>query len=422
MDIVSAGSLDLVRAYCTDLDLRQVVRGGEAGSRELTRRLKLLCMLKGHVVVAASHLVESMPSFPFLRDHPSLLSRGIVVPALRKEFATLEDFVVHEDPKRTTSWVGIPTVLEAAKHVDSVAQLAVHWDVDDAAAFFTRLVIEHLLHRQSLLRSLMPDVSDDLAHQIVAHLQQSPRLSRDDIANSLNLIPSTASREQFRRYADLAYYIAGARAVESVGILPQENLGKFDYGSSDARRRLSEWDIFFNHCVNAIFAASGPRIHPDDLDRLEVDDILAFRDGWIGPRFRKKYERVLTLCRERIEVRDPQNTVLRLEELDALSNELTLEYGKAAKQEARIKKITNTGMSILSLVLSGVLDSADLAISGLQVVGDWIDTDQGGNGRLARVRDHVQAARQLTGDLLATNQPLTRFLDSLSERIRTRTA
>jgi len=420
MEIVPSSSLDSVRVYFTDLDLRLVVEGGASGARELTRRLKLLSMLKEHVVVAASHLVESMSVFPLIRENTALLSHGVIVPALRQEFATLADFVSCTDPKRRTSWVGVTPVEEAAKLVDSFARYAVRWNVDEASALFTRLVVDHLLDEQSLLRSMLPDVSQALAERIVQELKLSERLSRDDITNSLSLFPSDTARDRFRRYADLAYYIGGAKAVESVGVLPQENLGKFDYGTGGRLSRLSEWDIFFDHCANAIFAVSGPRIMPEDLDGLDVEAILALRDRWIGPRFREKYERILTLCRERVVVKDPHNLVLRLEELDVLAHELALEYRKAAERERLIKKVTNTGMSVLSLVLSGVLDMADYAVTGLQVVGDWIDTDQKGRGTLARVQRHIQAVRKLAGDIIAPNQELTRFVDSLTEKVRIR--
>ena len=418
VEIVLPESLDVVRAYYTGIDLRVVTQGGPAQHRELARRIKLLALLKGHVIVAASHLVESMESFPFLRENPALLSHGILVPALRKEFATVEQFVEHQDPKRTTSWVGIPSVLEAARLVDATAPVAVQWDVEQASAFFARLVIDHMSDRRSLLRSLMPDVSDATVACILERLHESARLSRDDIANSLLLIPSKASREGFRRYADLAYYIAGAHAVQSIGILPQENLGRIDYGDGVTVPRLSEWDIFFDHCASAIFAASGPRILPEDLDKLTVDEILAVRGSWIGPRFREKYQRLLSLVRGRVEVLDPHNIVLRLEELDTIAQELAAEYELAAMREARLSKLMKSGMSVISLVLSGAFESADYVLTAAEFMGDWIDSDPDGEGRIARVRSHVQAARQRAGDLLATNVPLTRFLELLTDRVR----
>lgn len=421
MEIVNPSDLDTVRSYFTGLDLRLVIRSGDVGTRELTRRLKLLSVLKGHIVIAASHLVESMSEYPFLRDNPELLSNGVIIPALRNEFTTVTDFVTYTDPKRKTSWVGVAPVEEAAKVIDSTARFAVQWNVDDASAFFASLMTDHLQSSASLLRSMLPDVSQLLADQIVQRLQSSERLSRDDISNSLSMIPSDISRERFRRYADLAYYISGARAVNSVGILPQENLGRLDYGSSLDHTNLSELDIFFSHCANAIFAASGPRILPEDLDKLEVEDILALRDGWIGPRFREKYNRIITLCREGIQIRDPHDVVLRLDELETLAREITIAYRKAAQSERLIKVSMDTGMSLLSLVLSGVLDTTDYAVTGLQVIGDWIDTDSNMKGKLGRVKEHIQVVRGYTGDILSINQELTRFLENFTEKVLART-
>ena len=75
-------------------------------------------------------------------------------------------------------------------------------------------------------------------------------------------------------------------------------------------------------------------------------------------------------------------------------------------------------MSVISLVLSGAFESADYVLTAAEFMGDWIDSDPDGEGRIARVRSHVQAARQRAGDLLATNVPLTKFLELLTDRVR----
>ena len=48
--------------------------------RSLERKLKLLALVKGHVVVAASHLIESELAHEILLSHPRLFSEGVVVP------------------------------------------------------------------------------------------------------------------------------------------------------------------------------------------------------------------------------------------------------------------------------------------------------------------------------------------------------
>ncbi len=420
MQVVSPNELDTVRAYFTGFDLHQILQHGGGESPALKRQITLLCLLKGHIVIAASHLVESMSVSPVVVEYMPLLKNGIIVPALRSEFHSVADFINYQDPKRITSWVGMTPVEEAAKLLDANARYAVSWNVEGTSALFSRLLIDHVRNADSLLRSLLPDVSQVIADAIVDKLEHSKRLSRDDIQNSLRHVPSERSRMLFKQYADLAYYVSGAKAVEFVGILPQENLGTLDYGKPLSQKRLCEGEIFFRYCANAVFAASGARVLPEDLDKIEVEDILAIRARWIGPTFRKKYNRIQELCRSRVNVLDPHGLILRLEELDTLANELAASYRGAARREALIRKAGKSGMSLLSLTLSGVFDGIDYALTGLQALGDWIDDDRSGESPLVKIEKHLAAARRRVEDVLGAKQELFSMIDALNDIVRRR--
>src|SRR5262245_45947029 len=63
--------------YQWDLDDLQLFQD------DIERRVKLLALLKGRIVIPASHLLESELAREFIVDNPAAVTRGIVVPALR---------------------------------------------------------------------------------------------------------------------------------------------------------------------------------------------------------------------------------------------------------------------------------------------------------------------------------------------------
>jgi hypothetical protein len=72
------------RAYFTGFDQNFLNRAGnkEAYVKNIERRLKLLLLLKTHLVCAASHLSSDVAQ-TILTTHPYLLDSGLIVPALR---------------------------------------------------------------------------------------------------------------------------------------------------------------------------------------------------------------------------------------------------------------------------------------------------------------------------------------------------
>ncbi len=92
MNLVSPKSIKASRVYFTEFDRvsysQLVLSAAELESirHNIERKLKLLVLIKGHVIIAASHLLESELAREVLFPHPRLFSNGVIVPALRVEF------------------------------------------------------------------------------------------------------------------------------------------------------------------------------------------------------------------------------------------------------------------------------------------------------------------------------------------------
>ena len=77
------------RVYFTEFDrttysqVAWTVSEVETIRRNLERKVKLLALIKGHVVIASSHLLESELAHETFLDHPRLFSDGVILPALR---------------------------------------------------------------------------------------------------------------------------------------------------------------------------------------------------------------------------------------------------------------------------------------------------------------------------------------------------
>ena len=99
MDQTKSDQLSPHRVYFTEFDhvtYSQVVwtpNDVEEIKRNLNRKLKLLTLTKGHVVIAASHLLESELTREVILPYPELISNRIVVPALREDFVSCEAFL-----------------------------------------------------------------------------------------------------------------------------------------------------------------------------------------------------------------------------------------------------------------------------------------------------------------------------------------
>jgi len=397
------------RAYFTEFDrvtfsqVAWTASDVQAIHRNVERKLKLLALLKGHVVIAASHLLESELAHDVLLPHPRLFSEKVVVPALRSDFRGFESFLDAKvaEGKEAEKYSG-STSREMAQMLDSETALSVRWQVDQTSEWFKKRLLSDLTEKGSLLNSWLRRANVDVPPDLISQISDSPRLSRQDV---YLLAKNTGNKDIWKavsEYADFLYYLSGARAVRSEGVLPQENL--IDFSLSDmtqGRTHLSELEVFFKIFVDLVKAVTHTHVPVDLLDALSVDDILDLHHIAVDDRFVEKYNAIQVKTKEGLTIQDPERLVLLMEELAEFEQSLHTEYQAALDLELprhlKNAKTSKAGkflsaIACLCVPVWGVLDGAkEVVVSGLDLAGKKKTVE----AAQKRVAGHMKACNQL---------------------------
>jgi hypothetical protein len=431
MELVSTNSLHGSRAYLTVFDritYSQVAWSPQDVAdlqRSLERQLKFIILIKGHVVIAASHLLESELAHEILLPHPRLFTESIVVPALRSEFQSFEQFL---DAKlaevRGASEYDGAKKRDVAKMLDQMVSLAARWEVDKTSSWFQQRMVADLKDESSLLRSCLRQnrviASPDLAKQIAA----VPRLGRNDVYRIAKSTQDKGLWELLANYADFIYYLSGAKAVDSEGVLPQENL--MDFSLSDmagGKTHLSDMEVFFKMFVDIVKAATHAHFPIEVLDVLCVEDVLDLHHVAVNEDFTEKYNMIQAKTKEGLVLRDPERLVMLMQELEQYENDLHTQYQRAIDAELpgyfRDMKVSSVGKllhAVASLLIPwyGAPESTkNIVVSGL---------DLGGRRQLAtaieqRVSRCLDTCRKLTDRRGSEAHPvLLRFMQHIGRK------
>jgi len=431
MELVSGDSLISSRVYLTIFDrvtYSQVAWSDEdviAIRQSLERQLKFLILVKGHVVIAASHLLESELAHEILLSHPRLFSEGIVVPALRSEFQTFTQFLNarlaegKEAPKSTRS-----KICDIAATLDTTVASAVSWQVDQASQWFQKRLIADLQNEQSLLYSWLRERQVIVPPGVSEQIAEIPRLSRNDVYQISKQTQDKQLWDILSNYADFVYYLSGARAVESEGVLPQENL--MDFGLSDlvgGQTNLSDVEVFFKMFVDIVKMATNTHFPVDVLDALDVEDALDLHHVAVNERFIEKYTLIQEKTKEGLTLHDPERLIMLMEELEQYEVDLHNEYQRAIEAElpgyGRGRK-ASTGGKLLSAVASLIIpywgapgSAKDILVSGLEL-GNQKRLSQNIGRRMA---GYANACKRMVDRRTIGSQPiLLKFVEEISRR------
>lgn len=330
---------------------------------DLERRIKLLSLLKGHITVAASHLIESELAQEFVIKHPILLEEKILVPALAATYRNFTELVeVKRDSRakgeaelysdgRPSVAHGYPRPSELARFLDEKAALCVRWNARKTREYFRQRLIADLTNKDSLLRINLMGISDKEISRLVKQIQSVKIFSR----NAVNAIAGRSDEKAVRllvpSYSDFIYYLAGALAVNCEGVLPQENLIDFSFTDLVNRKtRLSEYDIFYKIFIDIIESRVQKYLPADVLDRLSFREVVDLRSTLQGKNFIEKYNRVVELPKAVKDVSDPERLVLNMKELDEYETELRGLFRQCIELEVCKKEEIKTGMSGLRVL------------------------------------------------------------------------
>jgi hypothetical protein len=387
MKSVSPDAIKVSRVYFTEFDritFSQVAwtpSDVEAIRQNLERKLKLIALIKGHIVIAASHLLESELAYEILYSHPRLFSEGIIVPALRSEFTGFTKFLDYKiaEGKEAGQYKGTAR-LEMANMLDSEVAISVRWEVSQAAGWFKERLLSDIRDEQSLLRSSIRNARIIIPPRLASEINIIPQMSRQD---AYKLAKNTKNKDLWHIlccYVDFLYYLSGARAVRSEGVLPQENLMDFSLSDmANGRTYLSEMEVFFKIFVDLVKTTTHTHFPVDFLDALSIEDVLDLHKLALEERFVEKYNTIQEKTKAGLSIHDPERLVLLMEELELFERQLHEEYLAAINKELprylkarKIKQGTKFLNATACLIIPpwGVAQSAeDVVVSGLELAG-----------------------------------------------------
>jgi hypothetical protein len=386
MKYIDPKSLDTPRAYFTEFD--RITYSQVAWTKEdietiklnLERKVKLLSCIKGKVIIATSHLFESEIAQEFIKKYPIVLEESIILPALMSQYKDFSAFLAYkrEGSNEQNSYTGrdkdeINALL--SNSVDAV----VKWDSQATTAWMKQRLLQDLEDERSVLRFNLSGVPLSLILETASHISELESPSRGEIYNIAKDSGNKILWTQLADYTDFAYYLAGAHAVNSEGILPQENLVDFSIVDlAHGKTKLSDYEVFYRIFISIIKQKTQKYFPLEVLDTLTFEDIVELRKTLLHSGFVEKYNAMMEKTKHRIEIADTDQLILTVGELAKFENELHLIFTDAIVKEVyQMKKVDlqRRGTKVLTslgslLTFYGTVDSViQLTVNVLSFLG-----------------------------------------------------
>jgi len=359
MKHIDPKNLTIPRAYFTEFDritYSQVAwkeKDVEGIKLDLERKVKLLGCIKGVVVIATSHLFESELAQEFIKANPIVLEEGIVLPALISKYDDFSSFLSHkrQESKESDLYIGTDKDEMNSLLSNSVDEV-VEWDVQKTSSWFKNRLLQDLVNEKSILRFNLSGVPLPAISTAIHQIRDLESASRGEI---YEIAKESGNKDLWHRlaeYADFIYYLSGARAVNSEGILPQENL--IDLSIADLtqhKTRLSDYEIFYRIFVRIIKEKTQKFFPTEILDTLTFSDVVELRHSLLHSGFVEKYNELMERTKERIEISDSEQLILNIDELSQFEEELhTIFEDTVVKEVGQMKKVVRqkSGMKVLT--------------------------------------------------------------------------
>ncbi len=386
MKYIDPKNITIPRAYFTEFDrvtYSQVAwteKDIEEIKLNLERKVKLLGCIKGVVVIATSHLFESELAQEFIKENPIVLEEGIILPALISKYSDFSSFLSHkrEKSKENKLYMGADKDeinLLLSNSVDEV----IKWDVQKTSSWFKNRLLEDLENEKSILRFNLSDVPLSVISETTSQVRKLELPSRGEIYKIAKDSGNKSLWIRLGEYTDFIYYLSGARAVNSEGILPQENFIDFSIADlTQQKTKLSDYEIFYRIFVRIIKEKTQKFFPLEILDTLTFNDVVELRNNLLHSSFVEKYNNLMEKTKQRIEIIDSEQLILTIDELAHFEDELHLIFEDSIVKEINhMKKIKlqKSGMKVLTnvgslLTFYGTIESiTQLAANVLSLVG-----------------------------------------------------
>jgi hypothetical protein len=306
------------RSYFTDLDPKDQGYNQD----EVLRKLKLQLLTKDKIVIAASSLFHNIGLTLFMKDEglTKCLQRGIIVPAIRNQFNSVDGFFESKQQEGYSP--------NSKSFFSNHVKQFVSWNLNENTKWFHRTFVNNLRDDNSILRKQTQLPSE----QVNAFIQCIEGLLKQRIPNERFLrredIEVCAKKFGYDIYAylinfaNLIYRLSGARVVNSEGHFPQSNLVKLgiagnDYLLSDTR---VFWELFIEAAISNLSMIA--KLTPSRLDSLSIKDVLKIREGLFDYAFSTTFDSLMRQVKDQAEIHDPERLLMKQEEISTISEKL----------------------------------------------------------------------------------------------------
>lgn len=322
------------RSFFTNFDHRIISASNneELLKKDIERTIKILLLVKTNVVCAASHLTTEF-TYEFFKEHPLLLQKNLVIPALREDKNEFSELFNEQSNK------DIPKIKKKAiiNFFEDNIDTTISWKITDNSPWFRENFIKELNDSDSVLRSNLVGLSENHIANMIYEIEKDDILGRDKIDSIIsNLEP--AHKVTIKNFRELTYHILGAKSVNCESSLPQENY--LDYSLADINNRkilLSDtnifWKLFLELAFETIHKVSFPL---ENLDILSFDDIYNIRAPILSSDFQKDYDALINKCIESIKSREQVKILYNIEELLSIRARITKNFTNIFDKELPI--------------------------------------------------------------------------------------
>ena len=311
---------------------------------------------------------------------------------------------------------------EMAQLIDASA-MTVRWSPDETSGWFKSRLIADLRDSNSLVSIHLRNKGLSVPEIVCREIEEISSLNRGAIYKSTQRHGNLAFREIVNTYADFLYYLSGAKAVKSEGVLPQENI--IDFSFTDLEHKtvsLSEHEIFFKIFIDTVKTATSTHFPIDFLDALSIDEAVELHHIANDEDFIRKYNLIQQRTKEGLTLADPERFVLLMDELLVYEQELHDQYLRVIESELpnRLRQMhakrTGKAMhSLASLIIApygAIAGVKDIIVSGLSSV----KANKLPSQISERVRKGVYALEWCIGEKFENQPIMLRFVDELKRR------
>lgn len=326
MKTIVPSTLKGTKVYFTDAD-RAAQRRACLSQQTLEEKIKLLCLLNDHVVIATSHIFESSLTYQAILKNRLLLESGIILPALRDTCRDFQDFIEHKqlEYERVGAYKG-KQGQAVANFLQVTAEATVSWELQATREAFKASLLRDLSAPDSLLHKEL-SLSKEQQEALLARLSAIETISREEVTEVTQGLPDTVQSQLFH-YVDLNYYLAGASAVESdpvVGTLEdvQHVRDKIERAASVSEQLGSDTRLF-RELLTSLYVSA------DILGDLTDRDIIKLRQDSVIGEFRRCYRTIIENVRRSL----PELTGLT-DDMKRLAHEAKQIMGSYIREELR---------------------------------------------------------------------------------------